>query len=328
MRQYLLTIALILTVTSGCDNVKFGGMDAELRPPPSTATPDASESGPEEIAGPINVDGPILLAGVRDGSRAEFILVGEVDDDIVRAFPDPLFPEDGDRLTELVAPASEWILFSEGVRVGRMFAEASGEAADYCGSRVSVTGVVELVPAAGSAERLLALPAAFGGDRPYGDYQSIAHDYDQRVASLSIAGAAIPRVGAARPPLGVLDARQHIQAFHLSGAVGASIAATFMFQDQLAVSSPGQGAYALFVIGEDVGGSYEEAFVWHRAVDTDGKGAPRYFDHLDLDADGSDEILLDVFGSNRRWFAGLGLRNGTWVRTFQDSCGSGSSEGN
>ena len=67
--------------------------------------------------------------------------------------------------------------------------------------------------------------------------------------------------------------------------------------------------------------------MWYRAVDTDGKGAPRYFDHLDWNGDGTEEILLDVLGSNRRWFAGLGRTDGSWIRTFQDACGSGSTTG-
>jgi hypothetical protein len=325
MRLHLLTIALILTGTSGCDNVKFGGMDMELRPPPSVETTDPSEPDTVQEAGPSNPAGPILLAGLRDGPRANLVVVGEVHDDALHVFPDPGFPEDQDRLAELVAPGAEWIVFSEGVRVGRMFVDSSDEVAGFCGPRVGVGGVVELVPSAAVAERLLALPAGFAADRPYGDYRTVAHDYDQRVATLTIAGAAMTRLGATRPPLGLLDARRHIQAFRPTGAQGASIAATFVVQDRLEIAAPGQGAYALFVMGEDGGSGYEESYVWHRDVAADGKGAPRYFDHLDLNQDGSDEIVMDVFGSERRWFATLGRRDGAWVRTFQDSCGSGAS---
>jgi hypothetical protein len=87
------------------------------------------------------------------------------------------------------------------------------------------------------------------------------------------------------------------------------------------------GAYALFTLGERAGEVQREAFVWYRSVDSEGKGAPRYHDHLDWDGDGADEILLDVLGANRRWFAGLGRRNRAWVRTFEDECGSGTTAG-
>ena len=51
------------------------------------------------------------------------------------------------------------------------------------------------------------------------------------------------------------------------------------------------------------------------------KAAPRYFDHLDWDGDGADEILLDVFGNDQRWFAALSRAEDGWVRSYQDSCG-------
>jgi len=324
MRRHLLTIGLIIVGATGCDNVKFDGMDVAVLPPP-----EAIDRNPEEVVeeeqGPVNVDGPILMAGVRDGARATLTLVGEAHGPAVVPFPDPTFPEDEARLASLTGPGAEWILFSEGVRIGRLFSDAVGQADDVCSGRTTVSGFVELAPGAAAATRLLALPAEFGRDRQYGDYAELQHVYDQRVASLEIAQEAIPRYGAVWPPQGVLDARKHIQAFDLAGAGGPYVAATFVYQDELAVAPPGQGAYALFIIGEDVGGRHQGVYTWYRAVDTEGKGAPRYFDHLDWDGDGSEEILLDVLGSNRRWFAGLARRGDEWVRTFQDACGSGSS---
>jgi hypothetical protein len=322
MRRHLLTIAVILAGAPGCDNVAFGEAHMEVVPPPVTI--DTTETVEEsDVAGPENIHRPVLLAGLRDGLRATLTVVGEVDGDVLRPFPHPDFPDDTTRLAGLVAPGSEWTLFSEGVRVGRLVTESAQRADTYCGTRVTISGVVEVVPTAATAERLLALPALDGSTRDYGAYEELAHVYDQRVASLEIAQEAIPANNAVWPRLGVLDARQHIQAFDLSGTSGPFVAATFMYQDSLAVTPPGQGAYALFVIGEQVGASHQTAYVWYRAVDTDGKGAPRYFDHLDWDGDGDEEILLDVFGSNRRWFAGLTRRSGSWERTFQDACGTG-----
>jgi hypothetical protein len=322
MRRHLPTIAVILTVATGCDNVSFGELSLEVRPPP-TAPPEV-DPDPSEPERPerTNVDGPLLLAGLRDGIRATLTLVGEVDGDVLRAFPDTAFPSDRERLQALTAPGTEWILFSEGVRVGRLAVESSAPSLGYCGSRVSVTGIVELVPSAATAERLLALPARDGSTWEYHAYRSLAHVYDQRVATLQLAREAIPEHGAALPRVGVLNARKHIQAFDLTGPTGPYIAATFMNEDSLGVAPPGQSAYAMFVIGEQLDDTQERAYVWYRAVDTEGKGAPRYFDHLDWDGDGSDEILLDVLGSDRRWFAGLARRDGVWVRTFEDGCGA------
>lgn len=324
MRLHLLAIAVILTVATGCDNVAWGGVDMELMPPPTAVRSTPEDIDPEGEESTPRERGPILLAGVRDGSRVTLAVVGEILGDALSVLPDPDEPEDAERLAELLAVGSEWILFAEGVRVGRLTADQTVATEQYCTPR-GVSGVVELVPEASAAERFLALPAAVGSQRAYGGYAAHARDYDQGVWTLNIAQEIIPRVGAPWPPEGVLAARSDIQALHLGDTEGQSVAATFLYRDQPAVGPPGQGAYALFVLGMPGAGGYREGYSWYRAVDTDGKGVPRYFSHLDWNGDGSSEILLDVFGANRRWHAGLSQRQGEWVRTFQDACGSGSS---
>ena len=78
-------------------------------------------------------------------------------------------------------------------------------------------------------------------------------------------------------------------------------------------------------IDADVDGTnYVEEYVSYRSVEDEGKGIPRYFDHLDWDGDGADEILLDVFGANRRWFSALDRTDDQWTRSFDAECGSGS----
>jgi hypothetical protein len=320
MRKHLLAIALIITGAPGCDNVAWGGTEFEVRPPPEPEVTAVTEGEPEGTDTPQRVAGPVLLAGTRTGERADMVVVGEIRSDALRRFPDPDWPEDSERLARLAAPGSEWVLFSEGVRVGRFIVERSGPAEGFCGNRLALSGVVELVPSAAQAERLLALPPDPGGERARETYAEVQHDYDQRVASLSIAGEAIPRYGARWPELGVLDARDHIQAFQLRGAQGESVAATFVVRDELQIGPPPEGAYSLFVLGQEQGGEVAEAYTWYQDAGADGKAAPRYFDHLDLNADGTDEIVLDVFGANARWFAGLSRRDGAWVRTFQDRC--------
>ena len=328
MRRHLLAIAVILTVATGCDNVAWGGVDVELKPPP-TANIEPVESGETaEPADPERELGPVLLAGTRDGSELTLAVVGEIHGDSLAPFPNPLFAtEDSVRLSTLVTEGSEWILFAEGVRVGRLTAATVGTEVETCTPRASVSGRVELLPDASGAERFLALSADEAARREYRDFQALQRDYDQGVASLNIVGDVIPRVGATWPEQGTLASRQDIQAFQMTGVSGQAVAATFVVRDQLAIAPPGQGAYAVFVMGLPSDGGYREAYSWYRAVDVDGKGVPRYFSHLDWDGDGESEILLDVFGSNRRWYAGLARRGGEWVRTFQDPCGSGSSSG-
>lgn len=327
MRKHLLAIAVILTVPTGCDNVAWGGIDVELKPPPE-AERATLEDGEEDIeSGPVNVDGPLLLAGIRTGMTGDFVVVGEVLPEGMSAFPDPAFPEDVQRLASATAVGSEWVLFSEGVRVGRMVVASTGLAEGYCGSRSTVSGIIEVVPTAAEAERLLALPADEASSRAYGEYSARSDAYAQRVATIAVAGEAVPRYGATWPAGGVLNAREDIRVFQFPDAAGLSVAATFMYQDLLSVSSPREGAYSLFIMAQQSGEDYDETFTWYRSVETEGKGAPRFFDHLDWDGDGEDEILLEVLGSNRQWYAALSQVDGNWTRTFQDACGSGSATG-
>lgn len=324
MRRHLLAIAVILTVATGCDNVGWGGVRVDWVPPPDAPSVAQADSLAADTAAAPEPPGPLLLAGVRDGSRATLVAVGEVHGGTLEP---PGSHEPAEAVQAHTAPGTEWVLFAEGVRVGSMVADQAGMAGDFCPPRPTVSGVVEVVPTASSADRFIALPAEVASTRDYGDFEHLSDVYDQRVASLNLATAAIRNVQATYPPNGLVRARQDIEIFRTTGSAGPSIAATFMYRDTLAVAPPGQGAYALFVLGHQVGGDYRESFVWYRAVDTEGKGAPQYFGHLDWDGDGHDEILLDVYGANRRWFAGLAQDGGQWTRTFQDTCGSPSSTG-
>ena len=59
----------------------------------------------------------------------------------------------------------------------------------------------------------------------------------------------------------------------------------------------------------------------YRLVSRDGKGVARYFDHLDVDGDGSDEVVLEVMGEDSMWLSTLTRRGGAWVKAYRDPCG-------
>jgi hypothetical protein len=226
---------------------------------------------------------------------------------------------------EGAAVGSEWILFSEGARVGRMTADRTGTAEGFCGAAATVSGTLELVPGAGAVERFLALPVSEARAAPFEQFRPLAHEYAQRLATLTFAQEAIPRVGAQWPEGGVLPTRQDIQAFQPLGTTSPTVAATFLYRDQLTVSPPAAGAYALFIVASPAGQEYRETFQWYQAADSTGKQAPRYYGHLDWDGDGQGEVLLDVFGARARWHAAIEQRGESWVRTFESSCGAGAS---
>jgi hypothetical protein len=324
MRRRWLALAVILTVPSGCDNVKWGGVDIHFEPPPPVAgitTAAVAEAGSEAPALPV-IAGPILLAGAREGDAATLTVVGIVQGDSVAVVPsDQEAPGFRDMLVERLIPGAELVLFAEGARVGRLTVTVTGLDETVCIPRPMVTGVVELIPAAAQAQRFIGLFDPAATRRPRADFVAIEHDYNQRLLTVNTASQTLRQLGAP-VPADLADARADLQAFRLPDLSGPSVAATFLHQDRLSTAAPlGDAAYALFMMGTREGAVDRSSFVWFRRAREEGKGAPRFLGHLDWNGDGVSEILLEVFGAERRWFAGLARRGESWVRTFQDPCG-------
>ncbi len=325
MRRRWLLLAVILTAPSGCDNVTWGGTEVRLEAPPERAaapTVEGATVGEEGRPLPELPKGAILLAGVHEGDTARLVTVAEVGRDglapLTNETDAPGFLE---HFARVRFPAGkELILFADGARVGRVIVTGTSVDESFCAPKLSVQGLVELVPAAAAARRLLALEDTTAATREYTPFRHRGDGQEERAAALAMAGAALPEVGAPWPP-SLLESRADVQVFQLPENEGPSIASTFLYNDQLAVGEAGERAYALFVMGTREAGGYEGGFTWYRRAEN-GKGAPRYFDHLDWDGDGRSEVLLDVLGTGSRWFAGLSRRGDTWVRSFEDPCGA------
>ena len=328
MQREHLAIAVILTLATGCDNVAWEGLELRLNPPTSSSaisseqsviTPDlADEEQSLEIP-----KRPILLSGKRTGSTAKLTAVGEVNGNSLTAISNQGLGSEISlgRITQ----GSEWVLFSEGVRIGRMIAQVVSIDDSFCTLRPTISGIVELVSEASDVEQLIALPIDVAGSRSFQPYTAYRHNYNQRVASLALASEVIPSLGAEWPP-SILDSRTDIHAFQLPGEPRQAIAATFLHQDRMITSPPEPGAYSLFVMGDATSGTYEISYMWYRLAESQGKGVPRYLDHIDWNGDGSEEILLEMFGSEDRWFAGLAKQDGRWIRSFEASCNSATKE--
>ncbi|HCK59622.1 MAG TPA: hypothetical protein DHW11_00240, partial [Gemmatimonadetes bacterium] len=155
MQKHLLVVAVILTTGTGCDNVEFGGVDIALQAPESATGRTRVALEPAEEP---DTNRALLLAGMRQGATGRFIVVGEVGSETLRPFPNEQLSGSEERMAKLIGPGSEWAVFSEGVRVGRMIAQSTSPAIGFCGARTAISGVVELVATAANAERLLAMP--------------------------------------------------------------------------------------------------------------------------------------------------------------------------
>jgi hypothetical protein len=268
-------------------------------------------------------EGPVLLAGRRSGNDLQLFAVAVRNGTVWEAVPDGGGdPRTLSRFSDtLLAPGSRYTLFSEGIRVGTFIQQGPAElGSNTCSQRPLLNGVAELSPVGSAARTFLAIPEEALGDRPHGSYRAKSSTYEQRVGSLQAAGNVIARTGAPWPP-SVLETRQDLQILTLDGEEEPGLAATFVFQDRLGFGDAPDAAYALFFTAKAVGPeNYQPDFIWYRRVRDGGKAWPRLFSNLDLDGDGKDELLLEVFGTSERWLQLEGYRGNGWRTLHVDPC--------
>jgi hypothetical protein len=320
----------IVIVATGCDNVEWGGVELGLSSPSDNVV---SESRPEETGVVESIDsptiGPILYLGHRTGGEATLVAVAEIR-------PSGLFPLEGSGSAEAsrafaakhLSPGLEFTLFSDGARVGRLTAERFSVDQRYCGVRPQIRGPIELTPSAATVQTFLALPRREGNAFAYGAYSPIVPTRNLRVTSLNTMLQVIPTVGALWP-VSVLGIRQDVQMFLARPGGTPTVVATFVYADVLSVGPAARGAYSVFLASDDDDGTgYRGSYVDYRLFSRDGKGSARYFDHLDVDGDGSDEVVLEFMGENSMWLSALGRQGESWVEKYRDPCGlpPGSSE--
>ena len=314
----------IVTAPLGCDNVSWGGMSVSLQGPPGDSTGNPSAGGPGEEAPPRIEVGPLLFAGVREGDSAIVQPVGEIVEGSLAPLPGG---PDGERLTEQLlreslVPGRRFALFHGGSRVGTLTLSGRGELSrDYCTPRPRAAGRLELLPSASEVARFLAMAETEGPEPSYESVEPLVPERLHRNAAQNLAGRALNELQAPWPRT-LQDIRRDLQVFRLEGSRETAVAATFTFRDQLEVGTPEEGAYALFLLGEGDGSGFRRTFTWYRPVAEGGKGAPRLFSWMDWDGDGMDEILLEVFGVDTRWWAALSRNQEGWSTVFQEPCGT------
>lgn len=327
--RWLLVVGIVI-VASGCDNVSWGGIELSLEGPAAdTAIAQQDTAVVQAPPDPAASLGPLLYAGTRNGNRARVVPVAEITEMGLRSLPGgPEGIEVNNRILQgRLRAGTELVLFSQGVRVGALVLDQGGIPGDtYCQARPEGAGQLLLSPDAAGMERFLALDGPSGSPYPFGPYQELSSTYDQRVASLNLGAEAIPLVGANWPP-SLLEIRQDLQILDLPGEDDPAVLATFVYRDQLGLGSAPEEAYALMVLGEPVGDGFELAYAWYRPVRAEGKGVPRFFSRMDWDGDGQEEILLEVFGADTRWFAAMDRGLEGWQTVYQDTCGTQGTQG-
>ena len=304
-------------------------MDLRLEGPPEPPRDSAALAAElaDSVTAIVVPQGPILFAGERSDSALRLFAVAIQDDD--GWAPVPAGEAEPELLAafleERLAPGSRYTLFSQGVRVGTAIQTDPGGAAEgACGPVPSVTARMELLPSAAGVTRFLALAEQDLETRPYRPYRQLESTYGQRTGSIQAANTAIVTVDAPWPP-SVLETRRDLQIKNLDGVEEPALVGTFLYRDQLAVGPAPEQAYSLFYTAFlRAGGIYRPDYLWFRRYREGGKAAPRLHSNLDLDGDGKDELLLEVFGEADWWFQLESFRDGQWVTLFTSPCAGGS----
>jgi len=326
MVKGLLRIPLfgIVMVALACDNVEWGGIDVGLGSPAgstiletSAATTATTTPGVDDT--PLV---PALYMGRRVGSEAWLIPIAALDEGGLSPLPEDPQAEGGRTFAERHFEAgSTFTLFSEGVRVGTLTAASYGSDTSYCSARPQVRGPIELTPNAAASTTFLAVPSDLSTSVAHEAYSSTAQTRDLRVVSLNMMRDLLPTLSSPWPE-STLEIRQDIQVFRDRGDLAPTVVATFVYADSLRVGPAGANAYSVFLMASDTDGTgYQIKYVDHRVWNQHGKGAARFFGRMDIDQDGTPEVVVEVLGESSAWIAVLQQRDGVWAEVYRDPCG-------
>jgi len=323
-------LAVIITALPACDNVSFGGIQLELRPPevteeaavPGSPSPDAS--GEEEpTLEPVDIGDLIYIVERGEGSSATILPIARVTPDGYEPVPDP---EEIPDLVERFAlgrweAGVEFPLVAHGRRVGTFVSDGTTVEDDStCRIRPRGTGHVELAPEAAVLDRLLATePSSAPVREPWTPLARFAADEDLRAGSLNIAQRLIPTLGVLWPP-SIPEARRDLQPFASTPGDASGFAASYIYGDRLAVGPTNPRAYSLFVLATAGESRYEPLMTWVQLA-PDGKAYPRFVGSHALRDSIASDVVLEVFGETERWFTVLGVEDEEWSALYLDECG-------
>lgn len=320
----------------GCDNVRWGGVDVEIRPPdppPSALLPPPADVDEERPPEPVET-GPLLYLVERSGNQnlASLLPVAEITAEGFVALPT------ADETPELVArfPLERWeagtefLLLDRGRRAGTFVADGTARPhEESCQLRPAGAGRLELRPEALAAgvTRFLAVRKEDVGrpgldlvprddPRSWSPYPGPA---ELRTRALAAARYTIQRAGIPWPP-SIPDILRDVRGVTLPEP-GEAVAASFSFGGELALGRVPPSAYGLFVVARETpGGNWTAVWSWHQMA-RDGKAFPNALAEGGLDPNRAPELLLEVWGEDRRWLALAGEGPEGWDLLYHDPCG-------
>ena len=251
--------------------------------------------------------GPVLYLGYRDGVQATLVPVAEIR-------PEGLFPIESigsveasrSFVAEHLTPGLEFTLFSDGAQVGSLSAEVFSVDERYCRVRPQIRGHIELTPAAADGPEISRRSGARGARARIRPLLSCRPDHrpSEHLTQDGAAGHSRRRCAFARrcdrhptghpdvsgPARCYADRGRYVRIRRRSrGRPPRPVGHTRSSSPPTMTTEPVTGV-----------------LMWTtECTSRDGKGAARYFDHLDIDGDGSDEVVLEVMGEGSMWLSTL-----------------------
>jgi hypothetical protein len=320
MRGFL-TAAVIVVVLTGCDNVRWGGSDLQIVPPPPAhgsidLEPDARVFAELGLPG-----GTVMFHLVRDTAETRLVPVAELARDSLRALRRPAdVAADAfeGRFRSAVLPAgAQFDVFRRGSRVGTFVVQGYGTVT-RCGLPTA-TGNLTTVAAAADQREFIAFRRGLAPE-PRGEYvppqvTSTIRTYASILAERLILQAGLPR------PRSWPGAQRDLQAIEIMPGGHPEMATTYLVGDALRVGPAEPNGYSVFYLADfEPRRGYQPIYSASRNYSQTGKAAPRLVDHLDWTGNDWQDILIEVFGENQSWYEAV-TRNerGQWVKSWEST---------
>lgn len=310
---------LILTALSACDNVKWGGAEVQLVPPPPAGGAQGVSEDAQTYADLGLPSGTVVFHVVKGPGGARVIPVAEVSGDSLRTLRRPagVSPEayEGRFRQAVLENGSQLELFRRGAAVGTLQIQQQGGVTP-CGVPTAV-GVATTVASAADVNEFLAFRRGLAPD-VLGQYSPPQVTGSMRTFASIVAERLVLQNGLPRPRSWP-GAQRDLQPIEVMGGGTPEMAATYLVGDSLAVGPGEPDGYSVFYAASyETRTGYTPFYTEVRDYRRTGKAAPRLVDYLNWNGRGGPEILVQVLGPDQSWYEVISMdRGGKWQKVWE-----------
>ena len=318
-RSRATAVLLIVTALSACDNVRWGGTDVQVVPPPPALGAESIEPDAQAFAELGMPSGSVLFHLVRSEGGAQLIPVAEISGDSLRTLrrPADVAPRAyEDRFRTAVMPqGAQFDVFRRGARVGTFVVQGAGPVT-RCGVPTA-TGSVTLVAAAADVGEFLAFRHGLAPE-VRGEYVPLQITGSIRTYASIVAEKLVLQNGLPRPRSWP-GAQRDLQAVQIEAGANPEMAATYLVGDSLATGPGDPRGYSIFYLADyETRRGYQPIYSEVRNYAQTGKAAPRLVDYLDWNGDGRQNVLIQLYGPDQSTYEAVGQgARGTWEKQWE-----------